>query len=138
MKALLPLLMLAVTSPALAQAPAAPKTANPITTARKFPGVSDAGNAILNKAMSTRDPQLVEAVKAQRAARDALVHFAMTPPIDPDRLATLLKESETAQSQVRLRNYELMVAAIRQLNDADRAAYVRTLAPQAPPAAPAR
>lgn len=135
MKALILLPALALAGATIAQTPPASSTRAAPSAVRKFPGVSDAGNAILSKAMSTPDPEMVTAIRALRANRDSLQHLVMSPPIDPDKLAALLKEGEAAQATMRERQDTLMVAAIRQLNDADRAAYLRTLMTPAPGAA---
>jgi len=130
-----------VVAPAAAkpQQPAAPAAAN---TPRRFPGVSDAGNAILAKVQTTPDPQLQALGRTAKAAHDQLMAAVMAPVIDMDKVAAAMKANDEAFNAVRTHNSERIVAAVRQLSPDDQGTFLRTLvlsqtqrpaAPQTPP-----
>ena len=122
------------------QQTAAPTPAN---TPRRFPGVSDAGNAILAKAQTTPDPQLQALGRAAKAAHDQLMAAVMAPVIDMDKVAVAMKANDEAFNAVRIHNSERIVAAVRLLSPDDQGTFLRTLvlsqtqrpaaAPQTPP-----
>ena len=130
----------------VAQKPAnpAPATPNAASAAKRFPGVSDEGNAILAKAQSASDPQQQAIVKQIRAAHDQVMAAVMAPTIDVDKVAAALRAEEAAQAQVRMHNTDRLIAVLRQLPDDDKGTFLRTLvlsrqqrAPGAPAAATA-
>ena len=128
------------------QKPVNPASATPnaAPAAKRFPGVSDEGNAILAKAQSASDPQQQAIVKQVRAAHDQVMAAVMAPTIDVDKVAAALRAEEAAQAQVRTHNTDRLIAVLRQLPDDDKGTFLRTLvlsrqqrAPGAPAAATA-
>lgn len=141
MKPLVPLAAVLLAAAAQAQpAPVRPAQLGPAQLGqggpgamRKYPGVSDAGNAILAEALNAPDPQLSTIVRQQRALHDAFVAAAMAPTIDLDKVQALMKQREDLQAQFRQRGDERLLAAMRQLPIADRGPFMRALvAPPAP------
>lgn len=100
---------------------------------RRVPGVSDQGNAILNEAMNTPDPQITGLIRQQRQVHDQLVQAALAATIDVDRVAALFKQREDLQAQYRQLLDARLVTALRQLPVADRAPFLRALASPAGP-----
>jgi uncharacterized membrane protein len=113
----------------VAQKPAnsASTTPNAAPAAKRFPGVSDEGNAILAKAQSAPDPQQQAIVKQVRAAHDQVIAAVMAPTIDVDKVATALRAEEAAQAQVRTHNTDRLIAVLRQLPNDDKGTFLRTL-----------
>jgi uncharacterized membrane protein len=108
-----------------AQAVAAVPAAS--AAARKIPGVSDEGNAILAKAQATPDPQLQALAAKARAAHDQLMSAAMAPVIDVDKVAAALKAEDDAQAEIRDHAADRLVAALKSLSADDRGTFLRTL-----------
>jgi uncharacterized membrane protein len=124
------------------QKPANPAPATPSVApaAKRFPGVSDEGNAILAKAQSAPDPQQQAIVKQVRAAHDQVMAAVMAPTIDVDKVAAALRAEEAAQAQVRTHNTDRLIAVLRQLPNDDKGTFLRTLVlsrQSRPPGAPA-
>lgn len=113
-------------APAPGKSPAAAPSA-PAATPRRFPGVSDAGNAILAKAQTTPDPQLQALARTAKAAHDQLMAAVMAPVIDMDKVAAALKANDDALDAVRLHNSERIIATVRQLSPDDQGTFLRTL-----------
>ena len=129
------LALLPAALPAQTQAPAASTAPAP----KPIPGVSAAGMAIIDKYRGPADPQLGQLVRAQRSIHQQVIAATLATRIDPDRMATLLKQEETAAGAVRTHLNDQMIAALRELDEADRAPFLRALIkPTAPPPAPAR
>jgi hypothetical protein len=80
MKRILSLALL-LTAGAAQAAPTAAVPASQAPTPKRFPGVSDAGNAALAKAQTTPDPQLQQLSRQARAAHDQVVTAVMAPVI---------------------------------------------------------
>lgn len=108
----------ATVAPAAAAQPQAPK---------RFPGVSDAGNAILAKAQTTPDPQLQALGRQAKAAHDQLMAATMAPVIDMDKVAAALHAQDDALTAVRTHNTDRLIQAARQLPDDDKGVFLRTL-----------
>lgn len=108
---------------------------------KRFPGVSDEGNALLAKLQTTPDPQLQALGRQAKAAHDQLVSAAMAPVIDVDKVAAALKAQDDALNAVRAHNTDRVIMAVRQLSSEDRGVFLRTLVlaqsqrPSAPPPA---
>lgn len=142
MKILFPLALLAGTTanaapPALAK-PAAPPTVAVAPAPPRFPGVSDAGNAILAKAQTTPDPQLQSLGRQLKTVRDQLTSAVMAPTIDLDKIAGILRQQDSVQTQIRTQQTEHWITVLKQLPDEDRGTVLRTLLlSRARPAAPA-
>ncbi len=113
--------------PAAKPAPATATAPASAGTPRRFPGVSDAGNAILAKAQTTPDPQLQALGRAAKAAHDQLMSAVMAPVIDMDKVAAALKANDDALDAVRLHNSERIIATVRQLSPDDQGTFLRTL-----------
>lgn len=125
---------------AAAQPPKASGTASatpPASPQVRFPGVSDAGNAILGKAQTTPDPELQGLGRQLRNVRDQLTSAVMAPTIDVDKVGGILHQQDVVQSQIRELQTEHWVATIKQLSPDDRAIVLRTLLLARPRAAPA-
>jgi len=128
---LVALVIAGATSAATAQAPGAP-AAKPqapaaATPPRKIPGVSDEGNAILQKAQSTPDPLLQQLATKARTAHDQLMSAVMAPIIDPDKVAAAMKAENDAQTQIRDHATDRLIAALKLLPSDDRGTFLRTL-----------
>lgn len=111
-------------------AQAVPTAAVPAAQApapKRFPGVSDAGNAALAKAQTTPDPQLQALGKQVRAAHDQLMTAIMAPVIDVDKVTAALRQEETAQAQMRTHSNDRLIAAVKLLPEDDRGTFLRTL-----------
>lgn len=136
----LALLSLSAIAQAAAPAPAPPTSPSPAAPVpKRFPGVSEEGNAVLAKAQITPDPQLQAIVKQQRAAREQLNVAIMAPVIDIDQVAAAFRQDEIAQQQARAHDHDRVVAVLKQLPEEDRGTFLRTLlmtrtARPAPPA----
>jgi len=126
-------LLLAILPAALpAQAPA---PASPIAPAPKpIPGVSSAGMAIIDRYRGANDPQLGVLVRQQRSVHQQVIAATLATKIDPERMAGLLKQEETASAAVRAHLNDQMIAALRELDEADRAPFIRSLIKPAAPA----
>jgi hypothetical protein len=98
--------------------------------ARRIEGMSEAGNAVFAKAQSAPDPDLLALVRQQRQVRDQLSAAALQANIDPDRIEELLRKSEELQAQIRTRNNDRMLGVLRELPEADRAAFLRGVLPK--------
>lgn len=107
-------------------APAAPAVAQ-APTPTHFPGVSEAGNAVLAKAQSTPDPQQQAIARQYKAAHDQLLAAVMAPVIDVDKVAAALRAEEAAQAQARTHNTDRLIAVLKQLPDDDKGTFLRTL-----------
>lgn len=97
---------------------------------RRYPGVSDAGNDILNRALNMPDSALDGLIRQQRGLRDAITQAAMQDNVDVDQLARLLKQRDDETAQYRQRLTDRLIAVMRQLSPADRNAFARGLAGQ--------
>jgi hypothetical protein len=93
----------------------------------RFPGVSDAGNAILTKAQTTPDPQLQSLARQLKTVRDQLTSAVMAPTIDLDKIAGILRQQDTVQTQIRQQQTEHWITTLKQLPDEDRGTVLRTL-----------
>jgi len=126
MKRIAPLALLMLAGAAQAAAPAAaPATQAP--TPKRFAGVSDEGNAALAKAQTTPDPQLQTLVRQVRTAHDQLTTAVMAPVIDVDKVTAAIRQEEVAQAQLRTHNNDRLIAVVKQLPEADRGVFLRTL-----------
>jgi uncharacterized membrane protein len=119
---------------------AAPAAAAQPPAAKRFPGVSDAGNAILAKAQATPDPQLQAIGRQSKAAHDQLVSAVMAPVIDLDKVTAAMRAEEAVQAQLRTHSNDRLLAVLKQLSSDDRDTFLRTLvlarqtrAPNGPP-----
>lgn len=125
------LVIAGATTAATAQAPGAPaakpQTPATATPPRKIPGVSDEGNAILQKAQSTPDPLLQQLGVKARTAHDQLMSAVMAPIIDPDKVAVAMKAENDAQTQIRDHATDRLIAALKLLPSDDRGTFLRTL-----------
>lgn len=131
---------LALLMPAVAVAQTPPPAAAP-AKAPPIAGVSPAGMAIVDKYRGVGDPQLPSLVRQQRQAHQQLIAATLVTTIDPEKVATLLKADEAAQGAVRAHLNDQMIAVVRQLPEADRAPFLRSLvrpATVAPTVAPTR
>ena len=131
MKILFPFALLLCASAAQAvPVPAtAPTTAKPQppVAAKRFPGVSDEGNAILAKAQAAADPQLQTIGKQAKAAHDQLVSAVMAPVIDLDKVTAAMRAEEAVQGQLRTHNNDRLLAVLKQMSADDRGTFLRTL-----------
>jgi len=136
MKILFPLALLAAT--AAHTAPIAPAKPAPSASAGsapgapapaqvRFPGVSDAGNAILTKAQTTTDPQIQSLFRQLKTVRDQLTSAVMAPTIDADKVAGILRQQDTLQTQIRTQQTEHWITVLKQLPGEDRGTVLRTL-----------
>jgi hypothetical protein len=115
----------AATPPVKAAAPATTLAAQPIPV--RFPGVSEAGNAVLTKAQSTPDPQLQTLARQLRTIRDQLTTAVMAPVIDVDKVSEILRQQDGVQSQIRTEQTERWIAVFKQLPSGDRGTVLRTM-----------
>ncbi|MDO6415750.1 hypothetical protein Q4F19_15270 [Sphingomonas sp. BIUV-7] len=121
------------TVPALAQTPPAP--AAPARRPTNLPGVSPAGNAILTKLDAQGDPQYSQLRRQQTGLKDQLSNAIMVPTVDVDRVATIMRQMDVIQSQMRTRASERVLTALKTLPEADRGPFLRAIAKQVGPAA---
>ncbi|MBW8745153.1 MAG: periplasmic heavy metal sensor [Sphingomonas sp.] len=114
---------------ATAQAPSAPaaKPQQAPAAPRKIPGVSDEGNAILQKAQSTPDPLVQQLATKVRSAHDQLMSAVMAPVIDPDKVEAAMKTENDVQTQIREHNTDRLIAVLKSLPSDDRGTFLRTL-----------
>ena len=131
---IVPTLIILLAAGTAQAAPVAPKPAVAAPTAaaqqpapKRFPGVSDAGNAILAKAQSTPDPQLQAIGRQVKAAHDQLMAATMAPVIDIDKVAAALHAQDDALAAARTRNTDRVIMVARQLPDDDKGVFLRTL-----------
>ncbi len=130
MKRIPPIVLLAAAGHAQGITP--PQTPAPTTAAQppapqRFPGVSDAGNAILAKAQGTPDPQLQALARQARASHDQLVSAVMAPVIDVDKVTGIIRQEEALQGQIRAHSNDRLLTVLKQLPDEDRGTFLRTL-----------
>ena len=140
MKIVFPLAVLLIAAAAGAQSPPAkPAAPAPTPPSVRFPGVSEAGNAVLTKAQTTPDPQLQTLGKQLKGIRDQLTSAVMAPVIDVDKVGDVLRQQDALQAQIRNEQTERWIAVIKQLPSGDRGTVLRTmlLARQRPAAVPA-
>ena len=119
------LLAILMSASAVQSATPAPNPAPPVP--KRFPGVSDAGNAVLAKAQTTPDAQLQTIVRQQRAAHDQIMSAVMAPVIDVDKFAAALRVEEVAQNEAHARSNDRLIAVVKQLPEEDRGTFLRTL-----------
>ena len=126
---LLSLLLAAGEAPAMSAAakPASPAATVPAITSQRFPGVSEAGNAVLAKARSTPDPQLQALARQQRVAQEQLTTAVMAPVIDVDKVTAALLQGEAVQAQIRTHNTGRLLSVLKQMPAEDRGTFLRTL-----------
>ena len=108
-------------------APTAPASTAQTPAPKRYPGVSDAGNAALAKAQTTPDPQLQQLSRQVRAAHDQLTVAIMAPVIDIDKVTSALRQEEAAQAQLRSHNNDRLLTVVKQLPAEDRGTFLRTL-----------
>ena len=124
MKPLLALALASIAVPALA----APQAATPVQNSmRRFPGVSDSGNAIISEGLNRPDPQLDGLGGKARTLHDQMAAAVSAPNVDVERVAALLRQYDALQAQGRQRFTERTIATMRQLSAADRSAFLRDL-----------
>lgn len=113
----------------VANAPAAKpaQTAAQAPAPKRFPGVSDAGNAVLGKLQTTPDPQLQALVRTAKAAHDTLLSVVMAPTVDVEKAEVALKAQDDALNAIRAHNTERVILAAKQLPDEDKGTFLRTL-----------
>jgi uncharacterized membrane protein len=129
---IVPTLFILLAAGAAHAAPVAPQptvapTVSPSPTPKRFPGISDAGNAVLAKAQTTPDPQLQALGRQAKAAHDQLMAATMAPQIDIDKVAAALHAQDDALAAVRAHNTDRVIQAARQLPDDDKGIFLRTL-----------
>jgi hypothetical protein len=130
-------LLLALLPAALpAQTPAPAASTAPVL--KPIPGVSPAGMVIIDKYRGAGDPQLGQLVRQQRSVHQQVIAATLATKIDPERMATLLKQEETATAAVRTHLNDQMVAALRELDEPDRSPFLRALIKPATPPPAAR
>lgn len=110
-----------------ANAPAAKPAQAAVPAPKRFPGVSEAGNAVLAKLQTTPDPQLQSLARTAKAAHDALLSVVMAPVVDVDKAGAALKAQDDALEAIRAHNTERVIAAAKQLPDEDKGTFLRTL-----------
>jgi len=121
-------LLLALLPAALpAQMPAPTSPATPAPAPKPIPGVSPAGMTIIDKYRGPNDPQLGQLVRQQRSIHQQVIGATLATKIDPEKIATLLKQEEAASTAVRAHLNDQMIAALRELDEADRAPFIRSL-----------
>jgi len=108
------------TTPSVAPAAQAP-------AAKRFPGVSDEGNAVLAKAQTAPDPQQQSINRQLKAAHDQLIAAVMAPMIDVDKVSAAIRAEEAAQAQARTHNNDRLIAVLKQMPNDDRGNFLRTL-----------
>ena len=106
----------------------------PGSAMRRYPGVSDAGNAIIGEALNAPDPQRNTVVRQLRTLHDDMTAAANAPSVDVDRVAALLKQLDTLQAQYHQAFTDRLIPAMRPLPPADRGPFLRALvSPPGPP-----
>jgi len=123
MKTIFPLALLLCAG--AVQAATAPNVAP--AASKRFPGVSDEGNALLARAQTTPDPQLQAIAKQARAAHDQLVSAVMAPVIDLDKVTAAMRAEEAAQGQLRTHSNDRLIGVLKQMSSDDRGTFLRTL-----------
>lgn len=106
---------------------AKPTAAAPSPTVVRFPGVSEAGNAVLAKAQTTPDPQLQALARQLKAIRDQLTSAVMAPLIDVEKISGILRQQDDLQSQIRIEQTDHWVTILQQLPSEDRGTVLRTM-----------
>nr|WP_295663162.1 hypothetical protein [Polymorphobacter sp.] len=130
-RALVALLMLGATVPALAQMP--PPSDAPDTYGRHsswrgprgqplFGAMSDTGRATMLAAMKSTDPHMVHA--ATKAARDRMLAVLDADRLDPLALKRAMDDEREAASAAKLKQQGALLVAFQQLSLADRRAFV--------------
>lgn len=125
---LAPLALLA--APALAQAP------QPVTRQIKI-DVSPAGQAVLKKYLGAQDPFIVQKIQQLRANQQASVALADAPTLNLVRLEALMREKEALQTAVQRRGDDRTLQMLKELPEADRTKFLRSLRNAQPAAKPA-
>lgn len=128
-------LLLFVSAASSAQPAPAPRPApvKLVAGAARTP-LSDEGRTIAAKIYGTPDPrsqQLAADLAALRAERAAMV---ATPPIDLDRLETLLRKEEALQAESRTRANDRLITLLRALPESDRVIMLQNMANPPKPA----
>lgn len=114
-------------APLIAQTPATPATPGGARKPINYPGVSAAGNAILTKLDQQPDQQFVQLLRQRKSTQDQLSNAIMTATIDPERIATLMKQLDLLQSQIRSRSSDRVLTALKALPEEDRGPFLRAI-----------
>ena len=126
---LAPLALLA--APAFAQAP------QPVTRQIKI-DVSPAGQAVIKKyLLGAQDPFIVQRVQQLRTNAQQSVALADAPTLDLVRLESLLRQKEALQTAIQRRGDDRTLAMLKELPEADRIKFLRSLRAAQPVATPA-
>lgn len=99
--------------------------------------VSPAGEAVLRRYFSTRDPAIVRDADQLRALGQQMATLAGAPRIDLTRLRALYRQVEAVQADAQRRGNDRTLAMLGELSEADRVTFVRSMRGAATAARPA-
>lgn len=101
--------------------------------------LSPAGQTVVKRFLSTRDPQAVALAQRATAISAQLKPVVAAPKLDLARFGALLRQQEQVQTQAMRAGNDRMLRLLGALSEADRVAFVRGMAnPVLVPAQPAR
>lgn len=102
-----------------------------------YPGVSPAGNAVLTRQLQQGDAQLKMLIVQLRDTTKELQLALQRPTLDVEPFAALMKRSDALQAQIRLRQTDRILIALRGLPSGDRLPFLKAIGGAlAAPAAP--
>jgi uncharacterized membrane protein len=128
-------LALAALSPAVhAQAPRAPAPGAPVAV----PGLSPAGNAVLQRLSRQADPAAPAIQRDQIAFAQRMNALINAPAIDLDKFAAALRDGQALQGRVRALSDARLMTILRALPPADRKTFLRLVAASGQQRPPAR
>ena len=112
-------LLTALAGPAAAQAP------NRTTV---HMDVSPAGQAVIKKWMTGRDPQIEASVKQLRDVATQLRAMPNQPKVDLARMTALMRRQEALEAAIRTRSNNRTLGMLRELPEGDRIKFLRGIA----------
>lgn len=118
------LFALAALAVPLAFASAAPPKAEPKAN---VPGVSAAGNAVLDKMAHQPPAGLAEIVKQGQAINNDMKAVISAPTINVDALAAVFKRRQALQARIAAASDARLIATLRALPPADRSPFLRAV-----------
>ncbi|PTQ09949.1 hypothetical protein CLG96_12395 [Sphingomonas oleivorans] len=99
----------------------------PVRRVARIAGLSDAGNAVVQRIMGQADPE-IGVLARRRSELNAQFQAAIAQPtIDIAQIEALMRQEETLQDEARARTSGRVLALLKELPEADRGPFLRAL-----------
>ena len=90
--------------------------------------VSPAGQAVMKKYLGSPDPQTQGLAKQLQGVVGQLRTLPRAAKLDLPRMQALMRQQETLEAQLRRRTNDRTIAMLREMSEADRLKFLRSLA----------